>query len=479
VQGDAADRGLFHGLAIEESPHFAKAHSRPVVWLNFREIRVEKPGDSLGKLIKAQIPYYLSEEQIDPLLSEYLDDAGVYAGDALKAFTVNLHRAYGAAPFVLIDEYDKLVMDAVGTPRFNEVRDFTKSVLSAVLKDNDSLGKGLLTGVNRISQESIFSDLNNLKVCDVFRRSVYDTDFGFTEAEVAGLCTPEELAVARKWYNGYRIGDEKVYFTYSVMSYLESGTPNNYWGRSGTMNIIKGGLTYERIETVTSLIGSAGEMKLRANVKDRLAPEDMAAFPSDDAFYSLLVQTGYLTYDRTDEQSEYDIYLPNTELRKVWEDFILSSLLMEQAPHIKDALALLSSDTLERFNAAFTDLIDSRLSYIDLPHGKIEDLHHVFIAGILAAIGTRFHSNREAGLGRYDICAYLPDKTVIFEFKEAAGSADTPADKRPALLATAAQEALKQIHDRDYAAEAPKDLPVYAVGIGFLGKTAAVRAEAL
>ncbi|MDR2109629.1 MAG: PD-(D/E)XK nuclease domain-containing protein [Coriobacteriales bacterium] len=244
------------------------------------------------------------------------------------------------------------------------------------------------------------------------------------------------------------------------------------------MNIIKGGLNDERIETVTSLIGD-GKAKRRGELKDRLVPEDMAAFPSDDAFYSLLVQTGYLTYDRTDEQNEYDIYLPNTELKYVWQNFILTSLLNLTSVRIEDALALLAPDTLERFNAVFGEIIDSRLSYLDLPHEKIEDLHHIFVAGILAAIGTRFSSNREAGLGRYDICAFLPDKTVIFEFKEADGDAKTPAEKRPALLAAAATEDLKQIHDRNYTAEAPAGVPLYAVGIGFLGKTAAVRAEAL
>jgi hypothetical protein len=479
VKGDAAARGLFEGLSIVDSPHFAAANSRPVVWLSFRDLSKDAPELSFAVELKREMGRYLESEQLSDALLQSLTEGSPLITSALRFLTQDLHAAYGAEPYVLIDEYDKLVMDAIGKPYFDEVREFTKSVLAAVLKDNPSLGKGVLTGVNRIAQESLFSDLNNLKVCDVFRQSVYDTDFGFTEAEVAELCTPTELAEAREWYNGYRIGDEKVYFTYSVMSYLDSGRLNNYWGRSGTMSIIKGGLSLERIETITGLIGGFGELKFRANVKDRLAPDDMADFPSDDAFYSLLVQTGYLTYDRTDEQNEYVIYLPNTELKKVWEDFILSSLLMEQAPNIKDALTLLAPDTLERFDVAFGELIDSRLSYIDFPHGKVEDIHHAFIAGILAAVGTRFISNREAGLGRYDICAFLPDKTIVFEFKEAEGTSDTPAGKRPALLTSAAEAAIKQIHERDYAAEAPKGLPTYAVGIGFLGKNAVVRAEAL
>jgi hypothetical protein len=116
---------------------------------------------------------------------------------------------------------------------------------------------------------------------------------------------------------------------------------------------------------------------------------------------------------------------------------------------------------------------------MDFAAETTEGIHHAFVAGILAAVGTRFPSNRETGLGRYDICAYLPGKTIVFEFKEAEGTSDTPADRRSALLNAAAEAAIKQIHNRDYAAEAPKGLPTDAVGIGFLGKSAAVLAEAL
>jgi hypothetical protein len=476
VKGDAAAQGLFSGLAIEDSPYFAEAHSRPVVWLSFRDLKPHNYRAMLASKVKEQLAYYLNQSQWPATMVEHLADLDTFYDQLLYDLTQTLHSAYGTEPYLLIDEYDKLLMDAVGTPQFNEVRDFTKSVLLSVLKDNPSLGKGVLTGVNRIAQESLFSDLNNLDVYDVLRKSAYDADFGFTEAEVAELCTPEELAVAREWYNGYRIGDEKVYFTYSVMNYLKNGTPNNYWGRSGTMDTIKGGLTLERFEEIAEIIGGDGAFKRKVELADRLSAHDMDGFPHDDAFYSLLVQTGYLTYDRTDVLDEYQIYLPNRELKQVWERFILTGLFDLRSHTIRDSLALLKADTLDEFSLVFGALIDSRLSYMDFTSESAEHIHHAFVAGILAAVGMRFSSNREAGLGRYDICAFLPDKTMIFEFKEAEGTSDTPADKRPVLLNAAAEAALRQIRDRNYAAEAPGGLPVYAVGIGFLGKSAAVRA---
>jgi hypothetical protein len=479
VKGDAAARGLFDGLSIAQSPHFAQASSRPVIWLSFRDLGQEGYAQRLADRLLPQILRYMDYAELSPIVARHFDNPEQQFDTLPRDATESVHEATGTAPYVLIDEYDKLVMDSIGTPRFEEARDFTKAVLAAVLKDNPSLGKGVLTGVNRIAQESLFSDLNNLDVYDVLRQSAFDTDFGFTEDEVAALCTPEELAEAREWYNGYRIGDAKVYFTYSVMSYLKGGALGNYWGRSGVMDTIKGGLTYERLEAVTRLIGGFGEARRTGEVKDRLAPTDMAGFPQDDAFWSLLVQTGYLTYDRTDRLNRYDLYLPNLELKHVWEDFILTGLLNLASVRIEDALALLAPSTLDAFAAAFTGLVDSRLSYMDFTADTAEHVHHAFVAGILAAVGLRFSSNREAGLGRYDICAFLPDKTVVFEFKEAEGDASTPATERPALLVAAAEGAVKQTRERNYAAEAPAGLPVYLVGIGFLGKTATVAAEAL
>jgi hypothetical protein len=354
-------------------------------------------------------------------------------------------------------------MSSVNKPHFDELREFTKSVLSSALKDNHSLGKAVLTGVNRIAQESMFSDLNNLKVLDVFTPSTFDEDFGFTEEEVLELCSPEELADVRKWYNGERIGDATVYFTYSVMSYLSSGRLNNYWGQSGTTDTIRAHLTTERVETITELINNFGSLGVTKTVKQRLSAEDIQGYASDASFYSLLTQTGYLTYEPTKKSDVYRLSLANRELVAVWSDFILTEMFGLEQSSIKDALATVTEP--ERFTYAFTRLISNRLSYFDIDPLEPERTYHAFIAGVLAGAAIPFASNRESGFGRYDVMALLHDKTIIFEFK-VADSAEKMVD--------AAQAALTQIIERNYAADAPDGKPVYIVGIGFFGKEARV-----
>jgi len=301
--------GLFDGLHIEGSQHFSKLGSTPVVWMSFKDFRPESRGLDFARAIMKNADRYLGEVQpsgelkrLALALSKYEEDldfeieSRVDVG-LLKILTDGIFSALGVRPWLLIDEYDALVMGSAGQPQFKDAVQFTRDVLGPAIKDNRSLGKAVITGVNRIAQESLFSGVNNLEVCDVFAKGAFDCDFGFTEDEVAELCTPEELAEAREWYNGFRVGGEKVYFTYSVMSYLKSGQLRNYWGKSGVMDTIKHGLDYGRFGKVSALVGGFGQAREAVTVKDRLSAKDIQGFRQDGAFWSLLVQTGYMTYD--------------------------------------------------------------------------------------------------------------------------------------------------------------------------------------
>jgi hypothetical protein len=469
VKQDSVADGLFEGLAIENSPCLEQANSVPVVYLSFKDFRADEYLEVYRQSIEECAEFYLAEEQYSKALALSIREKDTLLPTrALRNLTESLHAAYGSRPFVLIDEYDKLIMDSANKPCFDEVRDFTKAVLSSALKDNPSLGKAVLTGVNRIAQESLFSDLNNLDVLDVFTPSVFDEDFGFTEEEVEELCTPEELASVREWYNGERIGSSLVYFTYSVMSYLSKEKLGNYWGQSGTTEKIRSHLTTERVEVITELVNDFGSSTVPMEVEKRLTAIDLKNYATDSSFYSLLVQTGYLTYEPTEELDFYLLRLANRELVSVWRRFILKDLFGLQQMKVQNALATITDP--ERFADAFTDLISNRLSYFDFNKRKPEKTYHAFIAGILAGAGVPFASNRESGFGRYDVMALLPDKTIIFEFKTATSAEG---------MHEVAEEALAQITERNYAADAPPGKPVYAVGIGFYGKEARVVARAL
>jgi hypothetical protein len=239
------------------------------------------------------------------------------------------------------------------------------------------------------------------------------------------------------------------------------------------MTLIRDHLTVDRVEAITELVNGFGRAKLPLVVKDRLSADDIVGYARDEAFYSLLLQVGYLTYDPrrpapTDgsEEAEYDVYLPNRELQSVWRQFILMDVTGHTPSTIRGTFDLIADP--ERFDPALTRLIDNQLSFHDFDPDEPERTHHVFLAALLAAVGIPFRSNREAGFGRYDLMALFPDKSVVFEFKRATDAAG---------LDQAAEAAIQQILDRDYAREAPEGLPVYAVGVAFVGKKALVRSR--
>ncbi|MDR1861444.1 MAG: ATP-binding protein, partial [Candidatus Ancillula sp.] len=406
-------------------------------------------------------------------------------------------------PVVLIDEYDKLYMDTAkkGGPDYDNAREFTKGIMAPALKDNPSLEKAVITGVNRIAQESMFSELNNIEVDGVFNPSIFDEDFGFTDDEVKALIPPEEFDWVQRWYDNYRVGDKEVFFTYSVVSYLKRGTFDNYWGKSGTIDLIDHALTNDRIEQITKTIGNGG---FEAAVQDRISGEDlMNHFPEDKSFYSLLVQTGYMTHtpipndddnDNDDDDDDryygrrnvnklstpkYILNCPNIELELVWRDFILSRVAHMEEFQITDVFKL--TDDLALFEFRLNDLINYKLSYYDFEKKEPEKTYHIFMLAMLVAVGFKVTSNKELGRGRYDLLMTRKTKSrgteyFIFEFKRV----DTPG-KDAEFLQVAASEAIAQIREKDYAGgiEGRVEAPVYLIGIGFCGSQNWVKAEEL
>jgi hypothetical protein len=481
-------RELFKGLRIEESGHFSKINTIPVINMSFRQMEMTDP-EGFATLMRDQAEYYLRGDQIRRNLASALDKPEKMAGLILPFMCENLAAAYGVNPFILIDEYDKQIMD---NPNSGETLEFVKRILSGALKSNKFLGKAVVVGVNRIAQESMFSDLNNLRVMPVTEESEFDADFGFTEDEAARICPAGDMAEVREWYNNYRVGREKVYFTYSVMSHLENGRFANYWGRSGRLEQIKAFLTVERLHALTEIVNTFGVLHVREELSDRLSMEDLQLFTDDPAFYSLLVQSGYLTFDPADDAAEVresdlfvcDIYLPNKELQSVWKKFILTSVMKTKGRSVLSALDEIGNPA--KFEPEFRNLLANAMSYFDFDKSAPENTYHTFTLGLLAGAGLQCVSNRESARGRYDVCLVLNDKIIIFEFKKAASGIDED-------LAAAADTGIEQAVRLNYAGGVPNDfartygniydasalagLPAYIVGTGFFGKDCVVRVK--
>jgi hypothetical protein len=284
-----------------------------------------------------------------------------------------------------------------------------------------------------------------------------------------------ELTELRDWYNGVKINGHAIYNTYSVMSSIFRNTYDCFWGMSGTMDIIAGMLNDERKFAAAKLLN--GE-RIDAVVDNRISLQRLSAEGGDEAFYSLLVQGGYLALDERKPGSlDAKLSIPNRELMRVWKDFILTRLYNGGKVRIRTLFD--NVDDLDTFARDLEDFLSDRLSYYDLAVYKSENaaqakerVYHIFVLGMLSAYDDvrckRPLSNRESGDGRYDILAEKQGRNFIFEFK--ACGAEDGLDKKAA-------EALAQIDVKRYGADANGDNPPVKIGIAFCGKMCKVHVE--
>jgi len=459
---------LFSGLYIENSPVFSRANKHPVICLNFKELKSNDYKRRLKNNLKNIARYYLKEEQFNSALIDYFNNNHDTAG-ALLDLTKNLHEIYGVKPYILIDEYDKILMDNVYSAEYENLRGWITDIFDAALKDNHSLEKAVLTGVTRISKESMFSGLNNLSVFDVFTSGVFDRDFSLTENEISEVLTPEELGEVRDWYNNTRVGEEKLYNIYSVMSYLQYGKLDNYWGNSGTLDMLINLINKARGDRILEMIEDR-DAYVTTELQPRLSLKNIAsANLADSQFYSLAVQAGYLTYDPETKPAGirpavYRVYIPNLELQSVWRDFILEFVVETPGADLRGIFKNIG-DT-EDFSEQLKNFIDYRLSFFDTDKQEPEKIYHVFLFGM--ALGAKFkcESNRESGFGRYDLLIEGDAFYAVLEFKRAENLDG---------LEKKAAEALYQIDKQKYYARVKNNKPIYKVGIACYKTECAVK----
>ncbi|MCL1792798.1 MAG: ATP-binding protein [Oscillospiraceae bacterium] len=449
---------LFNGLYVESSPVFSQINKHPVIYLSFRKLRVPDYKEQFKFMIKDGASYYLHKEEIDYKLAGYFDDKKNYDTNALMYLTQNLHAVCGEKPYIFIDEYDKILMDNVYSGEYENIRRWITEVFESALKDNASLEKGILTGVTRVSKESMFSGLNNLAVYDVFTTSVYDRDFSLTEDEAQELLTPEELSEVRDWYNNTRVGKERLFNIYSVMSYLYYGKLDNYWAKSGTLDMLINLMNKSRADGLLEMIENRNAFVI-TELQPRLSLKNIVSNLSDSQFYSLAIQAGYLTYDMETEAGAgssptHRVYIPNLELRSVWREFILEFVVEAPGDDFRSIFSNIG-DT-EEFSSQLKDFIDYRLSYYDTDKNEPERIYHVFLFGMTLAAKYKSTSNKESGFGRYDLLIEGNAFNAVLEFKKAADESE---------LGKKAEEALRQIDKKKYYAGIKNSKPIYKVGI--------------
>jgi hypothetical protein len=471
---------LFEDLAVWQDAK-ARAHfqQHPVIYLSFKDCKYTNWAETrqlLQGLLAAELERLLLGWQHPAVLAslqkrlELILNGQGETGQFLRDLSQALLETTQCSVVILIDEYDAPLLTAWEHGYFEEAVAWFRTFLSAGLKDNVNLFRGVLTGVLRVGRESLFSGLNNVKVYSLVQQEVPEP-FGFSEEEVAGLLKQfgreGEQGAFQRWYNGYVFGGVTVYNPWSILNALMSPrAPLQAWWLNTAENtvihrLLLGNLAFQQ-EVATLLQGGTVEREVDENVVLR----DI----SGEKLWGFLLFSGYLKAEKV-RWSEglclATLKIPNLEVHRVWKTTFqqwLSDGLGQVEPLHR---ALLTGDA-----AAVQELLETLLlrhvSTWDVQRTQDEAFYHAFVLGLLVTLekSHRVRSNREVGKGRADV-QLLPREVgkpgVVLEFKRL---------EEGKTLKAMARKALKQIETSQYALELQeaKAAPVYCFGIAFSGK---------
>ena len=473
----------FDGLEISEHPEFERyKNAFPVIHLDLNDTKAPDY-DSFIDMMRTAVRnayeahrYLLEGRNADPAFVELFgsirrrDIQEDFLATSIEDLSKAIFESTGRNPIILIDEYDCAVSDHFGDESHRRTLDFLGGFLRSALKTNPYREMAYMTGVMQIAKESIFSDLNNIFVNNIFSKNS-DERFGFTETEVREILRyyghEEKLDEVREWYDGYRFGDVEVYNPFTIMMYIRRGfEPDTYWVNSGGDGIVRNLL--DRIDdanlsTIASLVtGNVARVRLY----ESLAFKDVYA--SDESLFSLMAMTGYLNAVPAGDR-RFDISIPNAEIMQIVKDMAERIRPITDAGFIEFNQAVLDGDA-ERIASLLEEFLTTT-SYLNLSDKTPENPYEMMVVTLLIGLCERYtvRTEREMGYGRSDI-VMIPkvqgDLGIVMELKIAKTAKDMDAG---------VDEALKQIHDMKYYKELSGE--VLLIGICFHSKQAKARSE--
>lgn len=459
----------------------------PVIFLSFKDVKCsswQEAFQKISKLISLEFMRHnelesssvlssYEKEQYHRFASENINEVDCQMG--LQLLSLLLHKHYDKECVIIIDEYDMPIQRDHLCDFYNEIVDFMRNFFSGGLKDNPHLAFGFLTGILRVAKESIFSGMNNLKTNSILDNN-YSSYFGFTNEEVRDMLAyydyEDKYQEICEWYDGYRFGNSEIFNPWSVINYISDQCfPKAFWQSTGSNDIIGeiiGTATPEINENLYKLFcGNTVTTYVDTSV---IYPEVQS---NPNSIYSFLLVAGYLKvaeiYPQNDGNYMCDVAIPNKEILYVYEKEVLNRTNQNNVS-ISIHQAIFSKDT-SKLQSLLEDFMLKSISTMD---GASEAFYHGMMLGLCAVLGSQFkvRSNRESGLGRFDIELLSMVKGIpgfIFEFKH---TKDINVD-----LDSLANSALKQIEDMKYDTEL-NDFGVediVKIGIAFRQKSAVVK----
>ena len=498
------NRDLFKGLDIERSPFFKEQGQYPVINLTFKNIResnwnkcFEKIKDIIGEeyknhsyLIENSKTMYVSDvEYFTRILNK--QGSEVDLSNSLIYLSQFLFKYYNKRAIVLIDEYDTPIIEGSLEGYYKEVTNFISGFLSGGLKGNNNLYFGLMTGITKLSNTGIFSELNNVSFYPITNKN-YSDKFGFTEAEVQNLLNnygmEERYEEVRDWYNGYTIGNDRIYNPYSLLKYIAEEELISGWLSTSSNELVK--------KKLKILLEDAEKKEMIRAMEDLYNGKDVKIEPREDininevkdkeGILSLLLNSGYLTFEYAGKEGErkdsvLNVRIPNKEVREVYKTIQKESLSEEYKgdgfSKLLKSIELGSEKEIEE--SIKFQLMDA--SFHDFGSKNLERDYHNFVHGMIRALGEKYEitSNREVGMGRCDIIL-IPkssgvNRGIVLEFKANSSKESAEEEKTEKL----AKEAIEQIKSKGYADELRKRgiSKTRIIGMGFINKGVSVKIE--
>lgn len=462
---------LFEGLTIWQEEKFRKLQGTfPVISLSFANIKeatYEKAREKICQLLAAEYERNafllesgcLTEGEKGFFQKKTPDMGDMDATLALNQLSEYLSRYYGKKVIILLDEYDTPMQEAYVNGYWKEMVDFTRSMFNASFKTNPYLERAILTGITRISKESIFSDLNNLAVVTTTTNS-YTDSFGFTQEEVDHALKEYGLSDKREevkeWYDGFIFGEQQnIYNPWSILNYLKWRDFTTYWANTSS-NSLAGKLIREGSPQVKIIMEDLlAEKALHTQLDEQIVFNQLDH--NESAIWSLLLASGYLkvqkyTIDIGRGREEYDLVLTNKEVRIMFQRMI-EDWFTRSSSYNEFVRALLQND-VKAMNVYMNRVALETFSFFDTgkrPSGDTEPerFYHGFVLGLIVELADRYviTSNRESGFGRYDVLLAPrndEDYGIIMEFK-----VYDPEDEKS--LKDTIQAAHEQIERKKYA----------------------------
>ena len=498
VKNKDENRKLFEGLNISKSEYFSEQGNYPVISISFRNYD-EENWENGFKTLKKEIKrlynqFQFLRENLNNIDSKDFDAICLKEDEAewqesLLNLSKYLYEYYGKKVILLIDEYDQPIIDSYIKGYYDKAISFFKTFYGLVLKDNEYLEMGIMTGILRVAKENIFSGLNNIKVHSILNKR-FTEYFGILETEVEDALKDfgleYDLLDVQKWYNGYLFGDTKVYNPWSIINFLYEKRLGAYWvntSGNGLIHLYLQKLKDEIFEDFSKLLN---QKSISKRINDNMTFGNLEA-DFEKNIWNLFFHSGYLTlaeeYDAISKNT--GLKIPNKEILEMFSEMFIE-IYFKNSDNFLDMTDALKNGNIEKFKLELNKILLENTGIFDVSGIYKEQFYHGLMLGIILILRNEYEitSNGFAGKGRYDLLLKpknILDKKegIIFELKILNNSENLSHDKIHEKLENECKIALKQIEEKEYVSVLKNAgvEKILKIGIAFFGKEFEIKFE--